>query len=297
MDSFEIAWVPDEERAHATNTSRFMRQHGIADYDELVRRSTSDPEWFWPAVIDFIGLPFDKPWFAVRDTSRGHPWATWFIGATFNLSKACVDRWAAEEPTRVAVRSKKESGETTELTYGELENQVSRLAGALRSLGVVRGDAVAVYLPMSSVAVISLLAIARLGAVLIPLFSGYGVDALAVRLENPKPKVMICANGFVRRGKLVRMKEIADHSIDVVGEIDHTIVVDYTPLSETPMTVGRDLWWHDVLPEAELVETVFTHSEDPVMIAYTSGTTGPPKGAVHVQAGLTVKIAAEGAFQ
>ena len=297
MDSFEIAWVPDEERAHATNTSRFMRQHGIADYDELVRRSTSDPEWFWPAVIDFIGLPFDKPWSAVRDTSRGHPWATWFIGATFNLSKACVDRWAAEEPTRVAVRSKKESGETTELTYGELENQVSRLAGALRSLGVVRGDAVAVYLPMSSVAVISLLAVARLGAVLIPLFSGYGADAVATRLEDPRPKVMICANGFERRGKLIRMKEIADHSIDIVGEIDHTIVVDYAALSETPITVGRDHWWHDVVPEAEPVEAAFTHSEDPVMIAYTSGTTGPPKGAVHVQAGLTVKIAAEGAFQ
>ena len=111
MDSFEIAWTPDEERARKANTSRFMKQHGIADYDELVRRSTSDPEWFWPAVVEFIGLPFDRPWLAVRDTSRGHPWATWFIGAAFNLSKACVDRWAAEEPNRVAVRSKKESGE------------------------------------------------------------------------------------------------------------------------------------------------------------------------------------------
>lgn len=297
MDSFEIAWTPDEERARKANTSRFMKQHGIADYDELVRRSTSDPEWFWPAVVEFIGLPFDKPWLAVRDTSRGHPWATWFIGAAFNLSKACVDRWAAEEPNRVAVRSKKESGETTELTYGELEDQVSRLAGALRSLGVVRGDAVAVYLPMSSVAVISLLAIARLGAVLIPVFSGYGADAVATRLEDPRPRVIICANGFQRRGKLIKMKEITDLSIEVVGEIEHTIVVDYTPLSETPITAGRDLWWHDLVPEAEPVEAVFTYSEDPVLIAYTSGTTGPPKGAVHVQAGLTVKIAAEGAFQ
>ena len=297
MDSFEIAWRPDEERAKGTNTARFMAEHRIDTYDELVRRSTSDPEWFWPEVIEFIGLPFQRPWSVVRDTSRGHPWATWFGGGAFNLSVACVDRWAAEDPTRMAVRSKKESGETTELTYGELKNEMSRLAGALRSLGVVRGDAVAVYLPMSSFAVVSLLAIARIGAVFIPVFSGYGADAVATRLEDPRPKVIITANGFQRRGNPMRMKEIVDQSIELAGGIEHTIVVDYTPRSDTPISQGRDLWWHDLVPETEPVEAAPTYSEDPVLIAYTSGTTGRPKGAVHVQAGLTVKIAAEGAFQ
>jgi acetyl-CoA synthetase len=297
MDSYEIAWRPDEERARATNTARFMAEHRIATYDELVRRSISDPEWFWPEVIEFIGLPFERPWAVVRDTSRGHPWATWFGGGAFNLSAACVDRWAAEDPTRIAVRSEKESGETTELTYGELKNEMSRLAGALRSLGVVRGDAVAVYLPMSSFAVVSLLAIARIGAVFIPVFSGYGADAVATRLEDPRPKVIITANGFERRGKPMKMKEIVDQSIELVGGIEHTIVVDYTPRSDTPISRGRDLWWHDLVPETEPVEAASTYSEDPVLIAYTSGTTGRPKGAVHVQAGLTVKIAAEGAFQ
>jgi acetyl-CoA synthetase len=297
MDSFEIAWKPDEERARATNTARFMVEHGIDSYTNLVTRSTSDPEWFWPAVVEFLGLPFDRPWSAVRDTSRGHPWATWFIGGGFNLSRACVDRWALDDPTRLAVRSMKESGQTRDLSFGELLDKVSRLAGALRTSGVTGGDAVAVYLPMSQEAVVSLLAIARLGAIFVPVFSGYGAEAVATRLDDPKPKVLICANGFTRRDTLIEMKEIADEAVDLAGGINRVLVVDYVERLETPMIANRDIWWHQAVPAASPIEAAATYSEDPVLIAYTSGTTGRPKGAVHVQAGLTVKMAAEGAFQ
>ena len=297
MESFEVAWSPDQERAAATNTARFMDKHGIDSYAQLVARSTEDPEWFWPAVIDFIGLPFDKPWTAVRDTSRGHPWATWFVGGAFNLSKACVDRWAAQGADRIAVRSEKESGEIRSLTFGELLEEVSRLAGALKSLGVEKGDPVAVYLPMSQEAVVALLAVARLGAIFIPVFSGYGAEAVAARLADPKPKVLICANGFRRRDKLVEMKEIADRAIDLTAGVDRVIVVDYSERPATPMSNVRDVWWHSVVPGAEPEPPALTYSEDPVLIAYTSGTTGRPKGAVHAQAGLTVKMAEEGAFQ
>ena len=165
MQTFDVVWSPDPEQAGATNTARFMDRHDIASYDELVARSATEPEWFWEAVVDFLGLPFSPRWRVVRDTSRGHPWATWFVGAGFNLSVACVDRWERIDPNRVAVRSQKESGETIELTYGELREEVERLAGALIDLGVSKGDAVAVFLPMSSAAVISLLAIARIGAI------------------------------------------------------------------------------------------------------------------------------------
>ena len=164
METFEIAWAPDQTRAQETNTARFMDLHGIDTYRELAQRSTQDPEWFWSEVVDFIGLPFQRRWRTVRDTSRGHSWATWFVGGAFNLSVACVDRWAEKDPDRVAVRSEKESGEIREMTFGALRDEVSRLAGALRDLEVERGDAVAVYLPMSQEAVVSLLAVARLGA-------------------------------------------------------------------------------------------------------------------------------------
>jgi acetyl-CoA synthetase len=297
MDTFDIAWSPEPEQATATNTARFMAAHGIAEFDQLVSKSSSDPEWFWESVVEFLGLPFDPLWTAVRDTSRGHPWATWFVGAGFNMSVACVDRWAGEDPERIAVRTQKESGETRELTYGQLLEQVERVAGAISSLGVGRGDAVAVYLPMSQEAVVALLAVARVGAIFIPVFSGYAADAVATRLDDPKPKVMICANGFERRGNLVMMKETADEAAAMTGGLDHMLVVEYVERSSTSMTAGRDIWWHEAVPEAPRLASARTWSEDPVLIAYTSGTTGRPKGAVHVQAGLTVKLAQEGAFQ
>ncbi|MBW3667245.1 MAG: AMP-binding protein, partial [Actinobacteria bacterium] len=212
-------------------------------------------------------------------------------------SNACVDRWAAVAAERVAVRSQREGGEITELTYGALLEQVELAAGALRALGVGHGDAVAVYLPMSAEAVISLLAGARLGAIFIPVFSGYGAEAVAARLGDPRPPVLVCANGFERRGRTIEMKEIADQAVSLAGGVEHLLVIDYVDRERTPMTEGRDVWWHEALDGADPAGPAATGSEDPVIIAYTSGTTGRPKGAVHVHAGLTVKVAAEGAFQ
>ena len=297
MENFEVVWRLDAERAAVTNTARFMGEHGIGSYPELVDRAAKDPEWFWESVIDFLDLPFARPWRTVRDTSRGHAWATWFVGGQFNMSEACVDRWAEQEPDRVAVKSQKETGETRELTFAELQDEVGRLAGALRSLGVDRGDAVAVYLPMGQEAVVSLLAVARLGAVFIPVFSGFGAGAVAGRLTDPKPKVLICANGFIRRGDLVAMKEVADEAAGLADGIDHLLVVDYADRTDTPMTEDRDVRWDEIVPQVDPVAPVATSTEDPVLIAYTSGTTGRPKGAVHAQAGLTVKLAQEVAFQ
>ena len=297
MDAFEVAWSPEPERAAASNTARFMERHGLADYAELSARSTRDPEWFWWEVVRFLGLPFDREPTVIRDTSRGDPWATWFVDGRFNMSRACVDRWAAVTPDRVAVRAQRESGETTETTFGQLADLVSHLSGALRSLGVERGNAVAVYLPMSLEAVASMLAIARLGAIFIPVFSGYAADAVATRLGDPSPRVVICANAFERRGRVVAMKETAEQACRIAGSGAHLLVVDYLSGHPTQMNPDRDQWWHELLSAAEPAAPAETWSEDPVMIAYTSGTTGRPKGAVHVQAGLTVKLAAEGAFQ
>lgn len=297
MEKFDIVWSPSPEETADTNTARFMEAHGIEDFATLLTRSTADPEWFWEAVVEFIGLPFDPPWSAIRDTSRGHPWATWFVGSGFNLSVACVDRWAEDAPDHPAIRSMKENGETRELSYGQLLEEVERLAGALTGLGVGRGDAVAVYLPMSTEAVLSLLAVARLGAIFIPVFSGYAAGAVATRLDDPKPKVMICANGFERRGSLIPMKKTADEAVEMAGGVDRILVVAYADGDDTPMTTGRDSWWHEVVPTADPAPATWTGPEDPVMIAYTSGTTGRPKGAVHVQAGITTKVAQEGCFQ
>jgi acetyl-CoA synthetase len=150
---------------------------------------------------------------------------------------------------------------------------------------------------MSAEAVVALLAVARIGAVFIPVFSGFGAEAVANRLRDPKPKILICANGFLRRGGLVEMKEMADRAVELAGGIDRLLVVDYADRGPTPMREGRDLWWGEALDGVEPYPVVPTAAEDPMLIAYTSGTTGPPKGAVHVHGGLGVQVAAEGAFQ
>lgn len=297
MTDFDIVWEATDEQAEATNTARFMRTHGIDSFPALVERSVRDPEWFWAEVVDFLGLPFQKPYSVVRDTSRGYPWTTWFQDGAFNLSVACVDRWLDERPDQPAIKAMKETGESRTLSYSEVGERVSILAGALADLGVRRGDAVAVYLPMSPEAVISLLAVTRLGAIFIPVFSGYGPDAVAARLIDPRPRVMICADGYVRRGRLVEMKEIADEAIHQAGGIDHVVVFSYAGRADTPLTEQRDHWADDVLQNADPARAADTWAEDPVLIAYTSGTTGRPKGAVHVHGGLTVQVAAEGAFQ
>jgi len=297
MEQHEIVWRPSPVQAAATHTTLFMANHGLANLEMLRKRSIEDPEWFWQSVVDYLGLPFDKPWRSVLDTSRGTPWATWFTGSLFNINRACVDRWAEESPDRLALRSQKENGVTRDLSFGSLRDEVSLLAGALHGLGVKRGDAVAVFLPMSAEAVIALLAAARIGAMFVPVFSGYGADAVASRLQDPKPKVLICANGFLRRGDLVEMKEVADRAADLAGGVRHLVVVDYTDRPDTPMREGRDLWWGDAMAGVEPHPIAPTAAEDPMLIAYTSGTTGRPKGAVHVHGGFGVQVAAEGAFQ
>ena len=292
-----IVWQPDAPRIERSRTMAFMQQHGLASYPDLVERSRTEPDWFWDAVVDFLGIPFSHPYSAIRDSSAGLPWTTWFVDGRINLSVVCVDRWAAETPDAVAVVSEHEDGRSEELSFSELKDRVGRLAGALSSLGVEPGDAVAVYLPMSAEAVISLLAVARVGAVFVPIFSGYGTDAVATRIEDPRPAVLICADGYVRKGRLVEMKETADAAIEQVGGLDNVLWVDYAGRDDTPITKHRDVAWDQALADAEPIAAVDTEAEAPVLLAYTSGTTGRPKGAIHTHGGLAVKLAQEGAFQ
>ncbi|HEX2152360.1 MAG TPA: AMP-binding protein [Acidimicrobiia bacterium] len=292
-----IVWTADAGVAARTHTAEFMRRHAITSYPELVGRSVEQPEWFWDGVVEYLGIPFSTPYSQVLDTSSGPEWATWFGGGTLNLSDACVDRWAERTPDSPALFSEREDGTSARLTFGELHDRVSRLAGGLVRLGVEPGDAVAVYLPMSAEAVTALLAVARVGAIFIPIFSGYAAEAMAARLVDPRPRVVICADGFRRRGRPVAMKETADEAISRAGGgIDHVVVADYVGRADIPWSDGRDVAWHDVMA-AEPIAALPVAAEHPVAIAYTSGTTGRPKGAIHVHGGFTVKIAQEGAFQ
>lgn len=293
-----IVWRPTAEYAERANVTRFMRAHGIATEEELIARSVEDVAWFWDAVVRDLDLPFLRPYERVLDTSDGIEWATWFVGGRLNLAHACLDRWAERTPEALAVIWEGEEGQVREVTYGELRGMSDRLANGLAALGVRERDAVGVFLPMSPEAVAAVMACSKLGAVWLPIFSGFGADAVATRLRDAGARALITADGFPRRGRTVPMKETADEAAAASPAIEHVVVWSRLGREDAPWTQGRDVRWDELAAsQPDRFETRALDPEHPLFIAYTSGTTGRPKGAVHVHGGFLVKITEEVAYQ
>jgi len=294
----DIVWEPTEEIVERANVTRFMRAHDIETYEELVRRSQDDVEWFWDAVVADLDVPFLEPYERVLDVSDGVPWARWFVGGRINLAHVTCDRWAEETPDAVAVLWEGEDGPVRSVTYRELREMADRLAGGLASLGVGERDAVGIFMPMAPETVAAVLACAKLGAVYLPIFSGYAADAVATRLRDADAKVLLTADGFPRRGAQVAMKETADEAADASPTVEKVIVWSRLGRDDLPWRPERDVRWEELVAAADpRFETRALDSEHPLFIAYTSGTTGRPKGSVHVHGGFTVKIAEEVAYQ
>ena len=295
-----FVWRPDPELLRNSNVARFMAAEGVGDFPELVARSIDDPEWFWDAVVRFLGIRFSEPYRAVLDTTDGVPWAKWFVGGRTNIASTCVDRFA-DDPVvcdQTAVVWEGEEGVVRTLTWLELRSLTDRIASGLRARGVKQGDAVGLFLPMLPETVAALFAIAKLGAVFLPIFSGYGADAVAVRLEDAGAVALITADGFTRRGKTVPMKETADLAVAQVASVHTVVIVPRLARVDVATAPGRDVMLDELVrDQPDRFDAEQVESEHPLFVAYTSGTTGRPKGAVHVHAGFLVKIAEEVAFQ
>lgn len=295
----EIVWRPTPELLERSNVARFAASVGVRSFEELLTRSIAEPEWFWSEVSRFLGVQWSKPYHAVLDQSDGAPWARWFVGGRLNLAVTCLDRHA-DDPAirdRIAVVWEGEEGAVRELTWADLRALTDRIAAGLSARGVTKGDAVGIFLPMLPETVAALLAVAKLGAIFLPIFSGYAPDAVAVRLADAEAVALVTADGFTRRGRIVAMKETADAAVASVPSVATVVVVPRLGRTDTPMTPGRDVGLDELEVPALPLDARSVDSEHPLFVAYTSGTTGKPKGSVHVHGGFLVKVAEEVALQ
>ena len=291
------AWQPTPERIAQANVTRLIRAAGVDTLDELRRRSVQDIDWYWDLVVRDLALPFDEPYTRVRDSSRGIEWTTWFTGGRLNVTTACVERWRNDEVVAglPAVVHEDESGAVGHLTYAELATAVDRAAAGLRTAGIGKGDAVGVLLPMCPEAVIAAYAIAKIGALYVPLFSGFAAAAIASRLNDARAKLVFTADWSWRRGRRTALKAALDEALPDCPTVRTVVVAE----REGGGSLGPiDITWPDFAPPVDgFVPAEPTSAEDVLLLGYTSGTTGKPKGAVHTHAGFLVKVASEVAYE
>ncbi len=291
--SDKFIWEPNDELVEQSNVNAFMKKIGVDNVTDLYKKSVENIEWFWSEVEKELGIHWFEPYSDVLDVSKGIPWATWFVGGKTNIAYNCLDRHAlGEKKNKIAVIWEGEDGSIRKASYEDIYQQSVSIALFLKEQGVGKGDAVGVFMPMVPEIVSVIMAIARIGAVFVPIFSGYGSGAVATRLQDSGAKVMFTADGFLRRGKVVNMKEVADEAADQSPSIKKIVVFPRLGI-DVPWNDGRDVRWDDVLSYKGDCPAEALDSEHMFMIIYTSGTTGRPKGAVHVHAGFNVKIAQE----
>jgi acetyl-CoA synthetase len=310
----EVAFEPSREFVESTNVYEFMQAYGIEDYEALIERTTSEVdgidasgvEWFWDEVVDYLGVEFYENYDRVRDDSEGPQFSEWYPGGTINVAHNAVDRHAAVgAPARntVACIWEGELGAVREITFHDLHRQSNRVANALDERGVGEGDTVGLYMPMVPEVISILYGCFKVGAIAVPIFSGFGVDATATRLADPECSVLFTGDGFYRRGEPVTLKDTADEAIAQAAEggttVEHTVVYDRLGSRADDGTDirwddARDEWWGDAVGEqSSAFETRELDANAPAMLLYSSGTTGEPKGIVLPHAGVQIQCAKE----
>lgn len=294
METTPFIWTPSREFIERTNVYRFMQRLGIATYREFIRYSQDHLEEFWEEMERELGVEWFEPYQQVLDASRGVEWARWFTGGKLNIAWNCLDRHSSGGARdRLAVIWESESGSVRTLTFAELRRETDRLANALRALGLAPGDRVALYMPMVPEVVMILDACFKLGLIAVPIFSGFGYGAVAVRLQDSGAKVLFTADFLERRGRAIPLKQRADEALAEGSAIEKVIVWRYKG-GDVPIAPKRDFWWDDFvagLPDE--CASMPLDSEAPALLLYTSGTTGRPKGALHTHAGALVQTAKE----
>ncbi|MBI5176032.1 MAG: AMP-binding protein [Candidatus Melainabacteria bacterium] len=301
----EVIWQPSGKYLES-RVAQFMKEHQISDWRQLIERSNEDTEWFWENALKYMGFQWHKPYSKLKDESKGFAWTKWFVDGQLNIISNILDFHMEEGKVAGCRRSvgkdhpamiwEGEDGRHRKLTYGELNSLSGKIAQAMLNLNVKAGDAVGIYMPMVPEVVAVLFACLKIGAVAVPVFSGYGPHPLAARLVDAEAKILFTADAGKRRGKLVPIKADADEACANAPCVEHVVVYNHCDVNVS-MKDGRDLFLHDLLSHVEEAPTVKDLSaEHASMYLYTSGTTGKPKGTVHTHGGALAQIAKELGF-
>ncbi len=289
-DASAAAWLPSDREISRSRLAGAMKRWGYDSLAKLHKASVDDPTWFWRVALDDLGVEFTTPWTDYIDTTAGYEFPRWFVGGKLNVASHCVERHARDPDAskRSAVVYEADSGARREITFGELSKEVERVAAGLVALGIKSGDRVGLFIPVIPEAAVALMACAKIGAIAVPAFSGYGPEPLAARLRAAGAVALVTVDGTTRRGKRVPMKETADAAVAMVDTVRHVLVIRNDG-SQVAWDNSRDKDWSTFAEGADPVPTVACDPNDPFMIIYTSGTTGAPKGIVHSHAGYLVK--------
>jgi acetyl-CoA synthetase len=300
LNSPDFIWRPEEQAwTRDSHVARFMRQRGIGNLAELRQASVHCYQWFWDEALRDMGLEWAQRYTQVRDTSRGFPWTRWFVGGEINVTHNCIDRQVRDgHGGEIALYHESDSGrpeDSRRVTFAELSAQIDYCALALRALGVQRGDSVGLYAPMNVPTVVTLFATMKLGARFVPIFCGYGQQALRDRLASSKVKVLFAAATLTRRGKPADTGAIARAAAAEVSSVAHIVWTDTAGWEEFLQSGGCLVPQRSPVAAGQKTALACepTQAEEPCLILYTSGTTGQPKGTVHTHVGCLAQMGKE----
>jgi acetyl-CoA synthetase len=279
-----IIWEAPDSIKKKSKLTQFLKHCNVSNYDDLEKKSFSDPGWLWDNVIKFSDLKFYNPYKKILDETKGAPWSKWCVGGTTNIVLNCIDRHKNKDFFKETfIYSEREDGKENSITYEEFDKQISKVGNSLKINGFKKGDVIALYMPQFIETYIAYFAILKIGCVVLPLFSGYGSKAVIERLNIAKAKGIFTVEKTFRKGKEIRMFDLVKSDLDQVQSLEKIFLLG--------KDTGKKIFnWENFNNVSEKLNTEEMNSEDPAIIHFTSGTTGKPKGCVYTHVGLVSKM-------